>query len=355
MIKLAALHEKSEKMVFFAYGDDYYCSSFIIDSVECNENLELEDYRVSKIRAAGMDKGDRGYNGRIAYTPADDLAILDYIKNLAQGNSLTGNLLWKEMEKSKVTNHSWSSMKCRYLKKLHGAKSFYKMSTHQSLSDRSHTDDNEEPGTSHTHGLQAATRDESRTPSPVRKGCLLAATPDESRTPSPVRKGGLLAASPDESRTPSPVRKGGLLAAVCEELLTQSPVRKVRRCVAKLVTPEDSSASNENDDGHSDEKLDDKAESHPEAKQTAMNTIQWLIAETNAELNTVVHALLRTNGNVMASKNLLIYGAPLPGVHLWTVADDNLLKEGSQSSLAILLSRHDHKAVTKRRHFLNDP
>lgn len=54
--------------------------------------------------------------GRVAYTPEDDAAILSYVGK--HKTETGGNRLWQEMEKQRVTGHSWQSMKYRYRVRL---------------------------------------------------------------------------------------------------------------------------------------------------------------------------------------------------------------------------------------------
>lgn len=56
------------------------------------------------------------------YSEDDDEFIFDYIMKYGgeygEKRSLLGNQIWKEMEKKKITTHSWQSMKDRYLKHI---------------------------------------------------------------------------------------------------------------------------------------------------------------------------------------------------------------------------------------------
>lgn len=56
------------------------------------------------------------YIGRLAYTTEDDAAILSYVSK--RRTEIGGNCLWQEMEKQRVTSHSWQSMKYRYRVRL---------------------------------------------------------------------------------------------------------------------------------------------------------------------------------------------------------------------------------------------
>ncbi|CAO2610058.1 Telomeric repeat-binding factor 2-interacting protein 1 [Lemmus lemmus] len=116
---------------------DFISTQYILDCVERNERLELEAYRLGLSEQAPDTKPGAStegsaelepqpLTGRIAYTDADDVAILTYVKENARSpNSVTGNALWKAMEKSSITQHSWQSLKDRYLKHLRGQEHKY--------------------------------------------------------------------------------------------------------------------------------------------------------------------------------------------------------------------------------------
>ncbi|KAL1251005.1 hypothetical protein QQF64_018801 [Cirrhinus molitorella] len=55
-------------------------------------------------------------NGRLGYSPEDDAAILKFMEK--RQHEAKGNLVWKEMEKRRVTEHTWQSMRDRFLKHL---------------------------------------------------------------------------------------------------------------------------------------------------------------------------------------------------------------------------------------------
>lgn len=117
---------------------DFISTQYILDCVERNERLDLEAFRLGLAPGASQAKSgapaegvataepERQHTGRIAFTDADDVAILTYVKeNARSSSSVTGNALWKAMEKSSLTQHSWQSLKDRYLKHLRGQEHKY--------------------------------------------------------------------------------------------------------------------------------------------------------------------------------------------------------------------------------------
>lgn len=124
---------------------DFISTQYILDCVERNERLDLEAYRLGSTAgqapetkpatpakggaaaaAAAAQPEPQPPTGRIVFTDADDVAILTYVKENARSpSSVTGTALWKAMEKSSLTQHSWQSMKDRYLKHLRGQEHKY--------------------------------------------------------------------------------------------------------------------------------------------------------------------------------------------------------------------------------------
>uniref|UniRef100_A0AAA9TAJ0 Telomeric repeat-binding factor 2-interacting protein 1 n=1 Tax=Bos taurus TaxID=9913 RepID=A0AAA9TAJ0_BOVIN len=121
---------------------DFISTQYILDCVERNEKLELEAYRLGPAPAAyqapetkpgvlaggvaAAEPEPQSQAGRMVFTDADDVAIITYVKEHARSaSSVTGNALWKAMEKSSLTQHSWQSMKDRYLKRLRGQEHKY--------------------------------------------------------------------------------------------------------------------------------------------------------------------------------------------------------------------------------------
>ncbi|XP_068568399.1 telomeric repeat-binding factor 2-interacting protein 1 isoform X2 [Cebidichthys violaceus] len=98
----------------------FVSTQYILDCIEKDEQLNLEDYRLNPEvvpnQSARLDNNKQISTGllvgRVAYTAEDDAAILTYVSE--HKKRVGGNLLWQEMEKQRVTSHSWQSMKYRY-------------------------------------------------------------------------------------------------------------------------------------------------------------------------------------------------------------------------------------------------
>ncbi len=98
-------------------GKNYISTKYIKDCVEQNQLLNLDDYVISVGPSVQTRMATRHQsNGRLGYSPEDDAAILKFMEK--RQHEAKGNLVWKEMEKLRVTDHSWQSMRDRFLKHL---------------------------------------------------------------------------------------------------------------------------------------------------------------------------------------------------------------------------------------------
>ncbi|XP_051550011.1 telomeric repeat-binding factor 2-interacting protein 1-like [Myxocyprinus asiaticus] len=98
-------------------GQTYISTQFIRDCVKQNQQLDIDGYTISigpsvQTRMASRNQS----NGRLCYSQDDDAAILKFMEK--RRHEAKGILVWREMEKQRVTDHSWQSMKNRFLKHL---------------------------------------------------------------------------------------------------------------------------------------------------------------------------------------------------------------------------------------------
>ncbi|CAJ1050494.1 telomeric repeat-binding factor 2-interacting protein 1 isoform X1 [Xyrichtys novacula] len=103
----------------------YISTQYIHDCVEKEEQLNVEDYRLypaavsnqsaKQNRNSGSSAANPGA-GRAAYTSEEDAAIIKFVSK--HESEIGGNRIWQMMERRKVTNHSWQSMKYRYRARL---------------------------------------------------------------------------------------------------------------------------------------------------------------------------------------------------------------------------------------------
>uniref|UniRef100_A0A3Q1GAM1 Telomeric repeat-binding factor 2-interacting protein 1 n=1 Tax=Acanthochromis polyacanthus TaxID=80966 RepID=A0A3Q1GAM1_9TELE len=98
----------------------YVSIQYIHDCIEKNEQLDLEDYKLnpgvvqrsSPRLNRSKESSPRLSRGRLLYTPEEDAAILSHVSK--HKTEVGGNRLWQQMEKQRVTSHSWQSMKSHY-------------------------------------------------------------------------------------------------------------------------------------------------------------------------------------------------------------------------------------------------
>ncbi|KAM3620649.1 uncharacterized protein V6R79_000015 [Siganus canaliculatus] len=102
----------------------FVSTQYIHDCIKKSEQLNIEDYRLNPDvipKQSPKHYSNKGsptgpLSGRVAYTAEEDAAILSYVSK--HKSETGGNRLWQDMEKKRVTNHSWQSMKYRYRVRL---------------------------------------------------------------------------------------------------------------------------------------------------------------------------------------------------------------------------------------------
>ncbi|XP_026788279.2 telomeric repeat-binding factor 2-interacting protein 1 [Pangasianodon hypophthalmus] len=99
-------------------GHFYISTQYIHDCVAQNQQLDIESYRFSNlqpVQTRAASRKQRG-TGRMGYSLEDDTAILNFISK--HQKEAKGNRIWQQMERQRITSHSWQSMKDRFLKHL---------------------------------------------------------------------------------------------------------------------------------------------------------------------------------------------------------------------------------------------
>ncbi|XP_040202424.1 uncharacterized protein LOC120933331 [Rana temporaria] len=96
------------------------------------KELDRQSVESQQVQAVIPLQGHKAANslrqGRMAFTKEEDLAILVYIRDNASSScTVTGNVLWKDMEKKDVLRRTWQSTKARYVKYLVNHKYKYKL------------------------------------------------------------------------------------------------------------------------------------------------------------------------------------------------------------------------------------
>uniref|UniRef100_A0A8C6YZ08 Telomeric repeat-binding factor 2-interacting protein 1 n=1 Tax=Nothoprocta perdicaria TaxID=30464 RepID=A0A8C6YZ08_NOTPE len=90
-------------------------AEYVEECVRRNRRLPLESWRLpSAPPAAAAAPAPRG---RLAFTAAEDAALLRAVRGRRAARA-SGTALWKELERRRLTRHSWQAMRDRYLRHL---------------------------------------------------------------------------------------------------------------------------------------------------------------------------------------------------------------------------------------------
>ncbi|XP_008821172.1 telomeric repeat-binding factor 2-interacting protein 1 [Nannospalax galili] len=309
---------------------DFVSTQYILDCVERNERLELEAYRLGSTSAADQTSPEgstepepQPLTGRMAFTAADDVAILTYVKdNARSSNSVTGNALWKAMEKSSLTQHSWQALKDRYLKHLRGQEHKYLLG--------------DAPVSPSSQKLK---RRAEQYPEAADSG-----EPQNKRTPD----------LPDEEHVKGEIKENGeavkkLFEEATRELeevvVDESPDFEIHitMCDDDPPTPEEDS------EAQPEEEEEEKV-STPEVG-TAIKIIRQLMEKFNLDLSTVTQAFLKNSGELEATSSFLESGQRADGYPIWSRQDDLDLQKDDEDTRNALVKKFGAQNVARRIEF----
>uniref|UniRef100_A0A3P9NIE0 Telomeric repeat-binding factor 2-interacting protein 1 n=1 Tax=Poecilia reticulata TaxID=8081 RepID=A0A3P9NIE0_POERE len=295
----------------------YVSTQYIHDCIKKEEQLNLDDYRLNPkaIQRSSSKLNNSGgscaglLGGRIAYTPEEDAAILNFISK--RKSETGGNRLWQEMEKQRVTSHSWQSMKSRFKDQL---------SKNQSASTEVETKEDSNKLTKQK--LEA---------SPVQ---------EEPQRRLTRRQLELEAAS----SSPEPYGKKLRSASSAAEQSTASPPHWKKTKAAVKLTNHRTQVAEEPPHKKSRGK---KAEAEVESRVEQISSD----AETKTDLVSVTKALLKTSGDFAAAADLLLNPSSV-SEPFWSRSDDSLLLSANPVSLQKLQEKYGEENVAKRIVFL---
>ncbi|XP_037671862.1 telomeric repeat-binding factor 2-interacting protein 1 [Choloepus didactylus] len=316
---------------------EFISTQYILDCVERNEKLELEAYRLGPASAANQAPETKAgapaegaaagepvpLAGRLAFTHADDVAILTYVKENARSpNSVTGNALWKAMEKSSLTQHSWQALKDRYLKHLRGQEPKYLLG--------------DVPVSPSSQKLK---RKAEQDPEAADSG-----EPQNKRTPD----------LPEEEfeRKDTPENEEAVKKMLIEAdrefeevAVEESPDFEIHitMCDDDPPTPEEDSET------QPEEEEEEKASS-PEVG-AAIKIIRQLMEKFNLDLSTVTQAFLKNSGELEATSSFLASGQRADGYPIWSRQDDIDLQKDDERSRAALVKKFGAQNVARRIEF----
>ncbi|XP_066098141.1 telomeric repeat-binding factor 2-interacting protein 1 [Saccopteryx bilineata] len=317
---------------------DFISTQYILDCVERNERLDLEAYRLgmapaaeqapdtkpgAQAQGAAAEPERQPHKERIAFTDADDLAILTYVKENARStSSVTGTALWKAMEKSSLTQHSWQALKDRYLKHLRGQEHKYLLE-----------------GAPVSPASQKLKRKAGEDPEAAESG-----EPQNKRTPDlPEEEFGK-----EEIKENEATVKKMLVEATREfeeVVVEESPDFEIHitMCGDDPPTPEEDSET------QPDEEEEEKV-SAPEVG-AAIKIIRQLMEKFNLDLSTVTQAFLKNSGELEATISFLESGQRSDGYPIWSRQDDLDLQKDDEATRDALVKKFGAQNVARRIEF----
>uniref|UniRef100_A0A8C4Y1W2 Telomeric repeat-binding factor 2-interacting protein 1 n=1 Tax=Gopherus evgoodei TaxID=1825980 RepID=A0A8C4Y1W2_9SAUR len=258
-------------------------TEYVRRCVERNERLPLEQYRLAAEQAPGPAGASAG---RSAFTGSEDEAILLHVRDRAQG-SVTGTVLWKEMERTRLTPHTWQAMRDRYLRHLRD-----QLTKESSL-------------------FQLANKE-------------FEGSESENET-SDLQEENL--AKDEELKSP------------------EKTVSSQKMELKELVTAEDSAI---NETQPQEEEKPIRSCPSPTEVADAVKTVQHFMEEFSMDLSTVTQAFLKNSGEVEATSYFLHNSQRLDGYPIWSRQDDLDLQKEDENVKSKLIAKFGAQNVVKR-------
>ncbi|XP_036607799.1 telomeric repeat-binding factor 2-interacting protein 1 [Trichosurus vulpecula] len=321
---------------------DFISTQYITDCVERNERLDLEDYRLGR-PARREPESPEAASGEPedAYSEADDLAIVRYVKDNARSPSaLAGTTLWKALEKAALTQHPWQSLKDRYLKHLKGLEQKYL--------------EGEEPASPSQKLKRKAEETEPADGEPQKKKAP--DRPEEDNAEEQVQE--------------SEMTEGDVLCPENEEIEDsevhdQTPDIELTVIKNGELTNPGKNNSNLKEAPKDSEVVEDTVvlETQPEAEEgssspslspemgAAIKVIKHLMEEFSVDLATVTQAFLKNSGELEATCSFLQTGQRSDGYPIWTRQDDVDLQKDDENTRSKLIKKFGAKNVARRIEF----
>lgn len=314
---------------------DFISTQYILDCVERNERLELEAYRLGLSEQAPDTKSGAStegsaelepqpLTGRIAYTDADDVAILTYVKENARSpNSVTGNALWKAMEKSALTQHSWQSLKDRYLKHLRGQEHKYLLG--------------DAPVSPSSQKLK---RKAEQDPEAADSG-----EPQNKRTPDLPEEEYVKGETKENDESVKQLFEDASREFE-EAVVGESPDFEIHI----TMCDDDPSTPEEDSETQPDEEEEEPKVSTQEVG-AAIKIIRQLMEKFKLDLSTVTQAFLKNSGELEATSSFLESGQRSDGYPIWSRQDDLDLQKDDEDTRNALIKKFGAQNVARRIEF----
>ncbi|XP_053904490.1 telomeric repeat-binding factor 2-interacting protein 1 [Malaclemys terrapin pileata] len=308
---------------------NFVSTEYVRCCVERNERLPLEHYRLAAEPApAPVPAGAPA--GRSAFTGSEDEAILLHVRDRAQG-SVTGTALWKEMERARLTPHSWQAMRDRYLRHLRGQEHKYLLGGPGSAPPRSLARSARQPADSESWRKEVADVPQGMVQDQLTKGGSLFQLANKE-----------FEGSESENETSDLQEEN---PAKNEELKSPEKVSSQKMELKELVTAEDS-AINETEPQEEEKPI--RSCPSPTEVADAVKTVQHFMEEFSMDLSTVTQAFLKNSGEVEATSYFLHNSQRLDGYPIWTRQDDLDLQEADENVRSKLIEKFGAQNVVKR-------
>uniref|UniRef100_A0A673A3I4 Telomeric repeat-binding factor 2-interacting protein 1 n=1 Tax=Sphaeramia orbicularis TaxID=375764 RepID=A0A673A3I4_9TELE len=343
----------------------YISTQYVHDCIEKDEQLTLEDYRLNpEVEKA---YSTRLRNSRTAYTAKEDAAILNYVRK--HKTEAGGNKLWQEMEKQRVTSHSWQSMKYRYRVRLAHKlseseekqtkvimwKVFYLLLFTLVIPEPEAVEPTISPETGDVPEDHPPSQPDSllETPSQNVLSKKQKASPKEAQGepptrvtrrqlklegPQPYNKKLRSSSTPNKS-SPEPSKKTKLsIRSAHQKDITadQPPVKRARGKGGAKVLANEQEESEENGTSKTEQ-------------PGLFTSLQKIYVKY--DLASVTKALLKTSGDWSAALDLLLDPSSFSGP-FWTYSDDSLLDSADPDDRHMLQEKYGEEGVAKRLVFL---
>ncbi|NXJ98139.1 TE2IP protein, partial [Corythaixoides concolor] len=258
-------------------------TEYVTECVERNRRLPLEPFRLPPAPPAALPRG------RLAFTEAEDAELLRAVRGRGEARA-SGRALWKELERARLTRHSWQAMRDRYLRHLRPP-----------LGEPQQA---QEPAQS-TGLFEAANREFESTES----GSDASDISEELSTPGGEEK------SPGE--TASGLKTGPEDSAFPDTQL-QREERPTSTCSSSSVVGE------------------------------VVKTMQHVMEKFSMDLFTVTQAFLKNTGEVETTLYFLQTGQRLDGYPVWSREDDLELQKDDECVRNKLIAKFGAENVAKR-------
>uniref|UniRef100_A0A8C8VN51 Telomeric repeat-binding factor 2-interacting protein 1 n=1 Tax=Pelusios castaneus TaxID=367368 RepID=A0A8C8VN51_9SAUR len=333
------LAQPGERAAAAAAGD-FVSTDYVRRCVERNEQLPLERYRLGAAPAPGSSPGPgpaEPPGGRLAFTEAEDEAILLYVRARARGTA-SGTALWKEMARVRLTPHSWQAMRDRYLRHLRGQEEKYLLGRPASPARDG------EPAASGAENPAAPGQAESwrKEAADVSPGVVQEQLPKEGgslfQMANQEFEGNESENETCDLQEENPPKD--------EELKSPEKTPSGQKMELKqLVTAEDSPLTKIQPPG--EERSVTPCPS-PTDVAKAVKTLQHFMEEFSMDLSTVSQAFLKNSGEVEATSYFLQTSQRLDGYPVWSRQDDLDLQKADENIRSKLVAKFGAQNVAKR-------